>query len=103
AGASSGYMQARIWPQTLSSPGMLKFSLADSPDFVPDSLWQAAAAYQLSFLKPGRSEEAFQTAGETGFSNDDGTLWSAGYAVMLFRPDLPEAAELKQAVLKWPL
>jgi hypothetical protein len=103
AASSSGYMQGRIWPQTLSSPGMLKFALTDSPDFAPDSLWRAAAAYQLSFLKPGRNEEAFQTAGETGFFVDDGAVWTAGYGVMLFRPDLPEAGEIKQAVLKWPL
>jgi hypothetical protein len=103
AASSTGYMQGRIWPQTLAPPGMLKFSLTGSPDYVPDSMWKAAAAYQLSFLKPGRNEEGFQTAGEPGFFVDDGAVWTAGAMVMLFRPDLPEAAEIKHAVQNWPL
>ena len=89
-------MLGRIWPQTLDPYGLFLFSFTGSPDMTggDDSLWKAAAAFQLGLTQPGTTETSFQLAGEIGDFSANGQQWQAGMPVMLYRPDLAEAASV---------
>ena len=103
AASSNQYMVGRIWPQTLEPYGLFRFSFVGDPDMAngDDSLWKAAAAYQLGAIQPGTENLFFQSGGEAGGFPAYGTSWQGGFPVMLFRPDLDEAAELKHAFQHW--
>lgn len=101
AASTNGYAPARTGYATLVALGTLKTAVVQAPDYGHETFYRSMANWALAQKLPGRDQLLMSQY--LAFDIDPYSVGNqmTGFALMLYRPEMPEAAQIKAWLPRW--